>query len=81
MKAAFHKYVKVFTDKVAGRAYGKNTYHLHIVERADGTNLYFASLSGVFMNDELRVKRLVDEYKAGNFENAEKDLDRCPANL
>ena len=81
MKAAFHKYVKIVRDCLEGAAYGKRTYYLHVVERADGVNLYFATDGMGWPLNAWQTLELVEEYKAGNFENAEKDLDRCPARL
>lgn len=81
MKAAFHKYVKINADLSGERKLGKRTHYLHVVERADGVNLYFAT---DFYNWPLDVRQtlaLVKEYKAGNFENAEEKLDGCPAKL
>lgn len=81
MKAAFHKYVKINIDLSGERKFGKRTHYLHVVERADGVNLYFATDGMGWPLNVHQTMAIVNEYKAGNFENAEKDLDRCPARL
>lgn len=81
MKAAFHKYVKINIDLSGERKFGKRTHYLHVVERADGTNLYFATDGAGWPLGIRHTALIAEEYKAGNFENAEEKLDDCAARL
>lgn len=77
MKASFHKYVCVTCDLQRGR--GLRKYFLHVVQRADGIELFFATRFNGYGLDEFDTQRVVAEYRKGNFENAEELLDRCMA--
>ncbi len=81
MKAAFHKYVKINIDLSGERKLGKRAHYLHVVERADGMNLYFATDGMGWALNVRQTMAIVNEYKAGNFENSEENLAYCPAYL
>jgi hypothetical protein len=78
MKAAFHKYVSVSCDLGSG----KRKYFLHVIERADGMNLFFATdFYGWPVESQTKTYLIAEQYKQGKFEDAEKTLGHCPAYL
>jgi hypothetical protein len=56
-------------------------YFLHVVERADGMDLFFATDFHGWPLDQSDTDVIAEHYKQGKFENAEKELARCPAYL
>ena len=77
MKAAFHKYVSVSCDLGSG----KRKYFLHVIERADGMDLFFATDFYGWPMNQTKTELIVGYYRLGKFEDAEKELANCAANL
>jgi hypothetical protein len=78
MKAAFHKYVSVWCNLGTGT----RMYFLHVIERADGVNLFFATdFYGWPVENQPNTYLIAEQYKQGDFENAEENLVHCPAYL
>jgi hypothetical protein len=77
MKAAFHKYVSVSCNLGTGN----RKYFLHVIERADGMNLFFATDFHGWPLDQSDTDVIAKHYKQGKFEDAEKELANCAANL